>query len=266
MGTSWLVFILWSFLFPSISFAGHNRKIQLSESDVHEVRTALGYSTLLEFDSRPTGAILGDQDAFKVEYLGNSISIKPLFPSSKTNLFVFTDYEKFNFRLSTGSASHVDYSVRVKRKSKKEAQGAFRIGPAKIPSVSELSEISVGRKVDQNGLTLTLLSIAVPVSRAAYVVRFSIASGGAINAPVPLKNDDITVVQSGKNIPIHNLYLERSELSPNSSVTGVLVFRASKVTSVGPVFLEISPTALKWTKSLRIPLPIDQKIKRGKRR
>lgn len=48
-----------------------------------------GFSSILEFDERPTEVVLGDSSAFQVERLNMSVIIRPLVNAASTNLFVY---------------------------------------------------------------------------------------------------------------------------------------------------------------------------------
>ena len=113
-----LSIIVTAVLLSCLQFASAKgiRTISISENEVAQVRVAIGYSTLLQFDARPSQAIVGDQDSFKIEYAGNSIAIKPLMSGVSTNLFVITESEKFNFRITAGRGFEPDYVLRIKKK------------------------------------------------------------------------------------------------------------------------------------------------------
>lgn len=89
------------------------RTISATKSDVVTVHTAIGFSTLLEFDTRPKGVIVGDQDAFKVEYTSMGIALKPIVKNAKTNLLVTTEYGDFRFLIVSGVTSKADFVVKV---------------------------------------------------------------------------------------------------------------------------------------------------------
>lgn len=91
------------------------RSLALKDGDVGEVRTALGYSTILQFDLDLTSVVVGDQDSFKVEYVGDGLTIKPVVSGVKSNLFVFTDYDRFNFKIIGTSADQADFLVMLSR-------------------------------------------------------------------------------------------------------------------------------------------------------
>jgi len=100
-------------LVPNLTFGKGVRTIEATEDTIIPVKTALGYSTVLSFSTKPNSAILGDQDSFKLEYVGNSITLKPLIAHATSNLFVFTPYERFNITLKTGTPLEADYHLKL---------------------------------------------------------------------------------------------------------------------------------------------------------
>ena len=101
-------FLLFGLPWQSSVQANVIRRIEADEDKVALVRTAVGFSTILEFPSKPLSAVLGDQDSFKLEYVGNSITVKPLVSGATSNLFVFTEYNRFTCTLKSGAKSDVD--------------------------------------------------------------------------------------------------------------------------------------------------------------
>ncbi|KAJ8134321.1 hypothetical protein OY671_012466, partial [Metschnikowia pulcherrima] len=59
----------------------------------------------------PTSLVVGDSSAFKVEYLDQAITIKPSRANAKSNLYVYTDWRRFNVQLVTGGEGAADYVV-----------------------------------------------------------------------------------------------------------------------------------------------------------
>jgi len=251
------------FLISNLAWATQKSKtVQMASEEVLEVKTAIGYSTLLEFDSRPTAAVLGDQDAFKVEYLGNTLSIKPLFSSSKTNLFVFTEYDKFNFRLLSGAAANVDYSLRVKRKRSNPGTASSTPGANPDRSKDVVLESSLNLTASDKQAALTVLSVGQPPSKKALIVKFSLTLKDSEISSPEISANDITVFQGTKNIQAHNLYLSRSQLKPNSPVLGTLVIRASNFAPAIDLTLQV---AIKKAAPLRVAIPTKRILeKRGK--
>ena len=71
-------------LFARPTLAASIREIKGTTRSLIAIQTAIGFSTILEFQSKPLSAVLGDQDGFKLEYVGNSITLKPLIHGAKS--------------------------------------------------------------------------------------------------------------------------------------------------------------------------------------
>lgn len=187
------------------------RTLNLSENDVAQVRVALGYSTLLQFDARPSQAIVGDQDSFKIEYAGNSIAIKPMVSGVSTNLFIVTDYDKFNFRITSGQGFEPDYVIRVKRKKESTQDGS-----------SGLITKLLNTKSQKNGVVLRLVSLASTKSNTSLIYSFEIA---VKDKKVSFQPGDFEIVQAGRTLPIENIYLEKLALSKGQKAYGMILIR-----------------------------------------
>src|SRR5690606_8679065 len=118
------------------------------QEKVSRVWTALGYSTVIELPSKPLQAVLGDQDAFKLEFVGQSVTLKPLLPGARSNLFIFTEWGRFPFLISTGAATHADFLVRVRYRQDREKE-SVRLGSRR--------RITVRKKSSTQGYTLKAL-------------------------------------------------------------------------------------------------------------
>lgn len=103
------------FLLVQVATAAPVRELKLKPKDVGTINTAIGYSTVVQFPEKPLNVVLGDQSSFRVEFIKDSITIKPAVNGAKSNLFVFTENERFNLTVRSGSQSSVDYVVRVRR-------------------------------------------------------------------------------------------------------------------------------------------------------
>src|ERR1035441_4767317 len=103
------------FLLLSFAQASQVKELKLKPQEVGIVNTAVGYSTVVQLSQKPLNVVIGDQSAFRVEFINDSITLKPLRPGAKTNLFIFTENDRFNLTIRVGKASAVDYVVRVRR-------------------------------------------------------------------------------------------------------------------------------------------------------
>lgn len=193
---------------PLTSFAKSVKTISVDESEVAQVRVSLGYSTLLQFDSRPVQAIVGDQDSFKVEYVGNSIAIKPLMSGVSTNLFVITEYGKFNFRISSGRGFEPDYILKIKRKS------------SAVPDASSgIITKPVGTSRTAGGITLRLISVASAKMNSPMIYSFELSSK---DKRINFQPGDFGILQSGRSLPIENIYIERLSLDKGQKLFGMV--------------------------------------------
>jgi type IV secretory pathway VirB9-like protein len=96
------------------------KKVEVQKDQIVRVNTALGIATIIQVPDRPNSVVVGDQDAFKVEYLDLAITIKPITAHGKSNLYIYTDYRRFNVELATGSESAADYVVYLENPANKE--------------------------------------------------------------------------------------------------------------------------------------------------
>jgi hypothetical protein len=162
------------------------RKVEVSPDQVTEIHTAIGYSTILDFTAKPLSAVLGDQDAFKLEFVGSSITVKPLLVHAKSNLFVFTEFDRFNIQLSSGDATLVDYIVSLTRRGEDQGEVEPSSDLATTPTESlQLQSSSPREKVIQrskklNGIELKVVSKSETISeipgRAATVITIELTS------------------------------------------------------------------------------------------
>ena len=108
-------FFIWIFLFfiSFETFAAPSRvkRVPVLPDQIVTVKTALGIATIIQVPDRPNSLVVGDNEAFKVEYLDQAITIKPLHGGAKSNLYIYTDYRRFNVQLITGVEAAADYVV-----------------------------------------------------------------------------------------------------------------------------------------------------------
>jgi type IV secretory pathway VirB9-like protein len=118
------------FMFPRIAFVillsllsvqswARVRTVEIKKDQIVTVRTALGVATIIQVPDRPTSLVVGDQTAFKVEYLDQAITIKPLHGGARSNLYIYTDYRRFNVQLMTTTEVSADYVVYLESQNAK---------------------------------------------------------------------------------------------------------------------------------------------------
>ena len=103
------------------SEAGNKVKTLLvAHDELIQVHTAVGIATIIQLPEPVESVIIGDQGGFKIEYLDKAITIKPLRFGAKTNLYISTQSQRYNVRLTTGIQDLSDYIVYLSPKERKE--------------------------------------------------------------------------------------------------------------------------------------------------
>lgn len=230
------------------------RTVRLSEKDMETVLVEPGYSTLIKFDSRPEPGLIGDQDAFKVEYMKNMVAIKPLVSRGKTNLFLFTKDGQFNFQLVAGQGRH-DNIVYAQAGTKNAVQGA---AARPVVLVDDLLTRKIGKVAAQRGLKLILESIATPISRSTIVLRISIEQKNVGVEPTRIDLTMLNVMQGPKRIAIENLFLESKKAKIGTTATsGLLLIRSQEIKRGSSLALEFQPDVAKKGKPLTLQFSAD---------
>jgi hypothetical protein len=229
-------------LMLSLSSTGHAagiRTLLISENEVAAFRVGIGFSTLLQFDTRPSQVIVGDQDSFKVEYVGDAIAIKPLRSGVATNLFVVTQGGKFNFRVSAVRGLEPDYVLRIKRKSEDRPTGSTALQTRL--SNSQLSK---------NGLTLRLKSVASTQSNSVLIYSFDVTS---VDRQRIFEPGDFEIVQGGRSLSIESIYLDRIFLKRGELLNGMILIRRSAIGRGQKIGLKVSEGKSKQGIQLQTP-------------
>ncbi len=114
--------ILFLPLFIMNAALGNNqvKKISVGIDELVTIHTAVGIASIIQLPEAVQTVIIGDQGAFKIEYLDKAITIKPLRFGAKTNLYITTASRRFNVRLVTQNQDSSDYVVYLSSKELKE--------------------------------------------------------------------------------------------------------------------------------------------------
>ena len=238
--------VLCVLLTSSPSQAILSRRAELGPDQVVSIHTALGYSTIVEFPEKPLSAVLGDQDAFKLEFVKNAITIKPLLRSAKSNLFVFTEYNRFNCTLSTGPSELADYIIHVSAKSDD------------TPSPHHESVRRIQKSTKYDGVRLTVVSATV--ERGTSPNEASIVLDVALSTdtrPLQFVPASIGVKQSHAFIIIESLYVDSTELKPGSApVVGKIAILKQNLNLARPYQVVFAIPDAKSAKTHRITVTV----------
>jgi hypothetical protein len=242
-------------LYANRSLAAGVREVVASNRSLTPIHTALGFSTILEFPGKPISAVLGDQDGFKLEYVGSSITLKPLVPNAKSNLFVFTDTGRYNFSLASGPAGAVDYIVSIRPSSEPTK-------PGEAKSVEPYLVIRPGKKSSVLGITLSVDRIKLARNtndpRSASLIEFQAITK---TKPYALKASSFGVRQGGKYLDIESIYLGSLALLPGVPVDGVIAVLNQDWNARAPFVLVLAvegqPSKAKKQKTSRIEVVVN---------
>lgn len=208
------------------------RTIEVKKDQIVTVRTALGVATIIQVPDRPNSLVVGDQSAFKVEYLDQAITIKPLHGSARSNLYIYTDYRRFNVQLVSGPEISADYVVYLENPQEKVKSSA------------------IGWRNYRNHLKNE--SLVFETKRLAntadgvLLIEFEVRS----EARERFRPDWLWLTQSGVTRPIHSLALSGQDLGGGRSIKGVMQVLKSDASAAEPLRIELRR---KKTSYLTIP-------------
>jgi hypothetical protein len=198
------------------------RRVSLATDEIATVRTALGIATIIQVPDRPNSVVVGDLEAFKVEYLDQAITIKPLHRGVKSNLYVYTDYRRFNVQLVSSGEESADYVVYLENPKPKNSD-----------TKSALVWTSFRGQLKSDSLTLEMKRLGRAkngVLIAEFQMRGTKREG--------IKPEWIWVKQEGVTRPIQNLFLSGLEIKPGDSIQGVLQIQRTDVDIAKPIRIE----------------------------
>jgi hypothetical protein len=197
------------------------RKVEITQDQIVTVKTALGIATIVQVPDRPNSIVVGDQAAFKVEYLDQAITIKPLKGGAKSNLYVYTDYRRFNVQLVTGAESSADYVVYLDNPKPKLEKNTLRW-------------LALKRSLNCDGLNVNVVRVA-RTRDGVLLIEFNLSDA----KKEKLRPEWFWVTQSGATRPIQNLFLSSLEVFPGSSVSGTIQILRSDVDENAPLKIEL---------------------------
>jgi len=198
--------VIWILLLLSqIASASLVKELKLKPKDVGIINTAIGYSTVIQLTSKPLNVVIGDQASFRVEFINDSITLKPIKPA-KTNLFIFTENDRFNLTVKTGQPGSVDYVVRLRRVFSDPKNSVV------------LNKIRI-----QHGVALVLHRMTLKDTEA--FIDFTVQNNDT--KTLSLNPELFRIVQNGIVKPIRSLYLASTELKTGRTTSGSLLFPAT---------------------------------------
>lgn len=202
------------------------RRVSVMPDQIVTVKTSVGIATIIQVPDRPNSVVVGDQDSFKVEYLDQAITIKPLSSKAKTNLYIYTDWRRFNVELVSGPESLSDYVVYLDVPKERTVTAAKDIKP--------ISWMNVRKILTNDGLNLVAKRIG-KTKDGFYLIEFDVIS----KQKIAFKPDWIWITQNNETVPINNLFMSALDLSESKSISGVLQLKATDLRSGSRIKLEL---------------------------
>lgn len=221
-----------------ISFGAPSKTIALKEGELAPIYVSPRFSTILQFDEHPEPGLIGDQDAFKVEYMRNLVAIKPLVSKGKTNLFIFTKEGQFNFQLIASIENH-DNVVYVKRAGSQTPEKLLTT--ERVVLVDDLITKKLSKAVQRKNAKFTVISLAAPKSKSTLVIKFELERRQPGKDDLfKIAKENISAKQKGVSLLIENIYLENSRPDKTMYLTrGLLLLRSDGVKPTIPIDLNV---------------------------
>lgn len=227
-------FALLLFLLASGADASRVRTVDVQKDQIVTVRTAIGVATIIQVPDRPTSLVVGDSEAFKIEYLDQAITIKPLRSNAKSNLYIYTDWRRFSVQLITSGEALADYIVYLRGKQEKPTPR----------EVVDWTNVALSEKAD--GLKLSVSRIGRLRSEYLFF-EFALEGKGDVDPKW------FWLTQSGKSKPIHRLALSTLSLNQEGHLEGLVQVRLKDLNSRDSLQIEVRR---KKTLNVKIPKEI----------
>ena len=225
--TCTLVLIL-SLITGSIFADARVRRVSVVKDQIVTVKTALGVATIIQVPDKPNSVVVGDMNAFKVEYLDTAITIKPLTTHAKSNLYIYTDYRRFNVQLVSGSEAAADYVVYLENPKSKLTE-------KKAPEQKEgIHWLKYPRVMTLDGLTFRVNKIGQN-SDGLLLIDFTIKGVSSEK----IEPSWFWLTQGGVGHTIHGLILSALTVTPKNQVNGMIEVLRSDLSENEPMRIEM---------------------------
>lgn len=199
------------------AFAEGNRvrKLELQSDQIAQVKTALGIATIIQVPDVPNSVVVGDSEAFKVEYLDQAITIKPLHAGAKSNLYIYTDYRRYNVQLISVGQTEANFIVYLEpARSFKKKEKPIRVIEPLLTGI-RWWKFNNSLKNDELGISLKRVGLS---SNDVVLFEFLMTS----QKSTEFNPSNLALKQNGKLVTIHNLFLSNLKLDSKNSVSGTI--------------------------------------------
>jgi len=228
---AWAKLLLFLFVPVAAQANVRVRHVQVKGDQIVTVKTALGVATIIQVPDKPNSVVVGDQEAFKIEYLDQAVTIKPLHGRAKSNLYIYTDWRRFNAQLVTGGELEADYIVYLESAS---APSNGKAEPPRRGTTPGLRWTALRRRMTSDELVFEVKRLG-RTPDGLLVIEFSITA----TKPATVKPAWLWLTQAKLTRPIQGLYLSGVELKPGASVHGMIQMLRRDIDEAAPVRVEL---------------------------
>lgn len=215
-------------LLACVSYA-NIKTVTPKPDEIVEIKAALGIATIIQVPDVIQSAIIGDQSAYRIEYVDKAVTIKPLRSGARTNLYLFTKDRRFNLVLNVVPQATAYYIVYV-RKSDLGEGPRWRY---------------LNRTVTNSDLSLRLNRIATTPDDF-LLVDLNVIS----NKTLKLQASDFWLLEGGDSKVINSMFISRVELKKGQTAQLGVSIRKNDL-GKKPLAFEYRSSG----KSLRLELP-----------
>lgn len=216
--------ILWVIQIALIQycFAGRVRNLLVGDNTMEIINLRMGRSTILRFNDTPQKIVVGNQNYFNIEFIGNDVTIQPQAQVT-TNLFVYGKYHTYGFILQVGQLNNYDDRVDIRRKPVH-----FINHSKKTVSKQDFKSKNIAIKniiLDQQ-LKMSVMPLNRDESRNLFILDLEVEN--LTNKKINL--NQLKASLSNKNkLKKQTFILKQDHIDPKEVVKGRIIFRTEKI-------------------------------------
>lgn len=239
MKTKLLTILAFSLLAWKSEAAQRVRRVPVQGDQIVTVRTSIGIATIIQVPDRPNSVVVGDQDSFKVEYLDQAITIKPLAGGAKSNLYIYTDWKRFNVELVSGHEAIADYVVYLDIPKEKP--------PTAVVKETGIRWTDFKNQLRNDNFYLNVKRVG-RTKDGILLVEFLVST----SKKEVFNPEWLWLTQSGETRPIHNLFMSALEVTPQREISGVLQIKESDLNANEPIRVELRRNKISYLTILKV--------------
>ena len=219
-------------LLASVSFASI-KNITPKIDEIIDMKTALGIATIIQMPDTVQSAIIGDQSAYRIEYVDRAVTIKPLRGNAKTNLYLFTKERRYNLRLAVVPQNQAYYIVYIRKSGLGSMVKWTKMGQVASNADYQFKLLKIGHSADG----FLLLNLSVTAKRS-----------------LKLEPSDFWLFQDRDSKVIQSLFLSKKSLKKHQTASVGISMKYSDLGNKGfvvdlrngskPLRLEVQKEAL----------------------